>query len=105
MALRSWKRVQKGSLIGIAGISMPVAGSWLDVDDVAVLMSSGRAWATWPGKPVLTKEGTVAKLPGSSKTHFVNILKWRDRGTPQRWSQAVIDLVKAADPAAFDGAP
>jgi hypothetical protein len=106
LKLRGWKRVTKGSLIGFANITLPIGDADLEVDDLPLLISSnGKAWATWPGKPVLTKEGTVAKLPGSSKPQYVAILRWRDRETSERFSQALVALVKAADPGAFERQP
>lgn len=104
MQLRSWKRIEKpgSALLGLAGIALPVGGSWLEIDDLPVLTTNGKIWAAWPGKPVLTREGTVAKFPGTSKIHYVNVLRWRDRDTSTRFSQAVVDLVRAADPSAFE---
>jgi hypothetical protein len=102
MTLRKWKRIRKGALIGVAGIALPFGGSWLDVDEVQVLMTSGKAWAAWPGKPVV-KDGHVARLPGSSKPQYVNILHWRDPEIGKRFSEAVVELARQADPEAFDG--
>jgi hypothetical protein len=103
MRLRSWKRIEKpgSSLVGLAGIALPVGGTWLEIDDLPVLITNGKAWTTWPAKPVITKGGTVAKLPGTSKVQYVNILRWGDRETSQRFSQAVVDLVRQRDPQAF----
>jgi hypothetical protein len=102
MTLRKWKRIQKGNLIGVAGIALPFGGTWLDVDDVSVCVTNGKVWAAWPGKPVV-KDGQVARLPGSSKLQYVNILHWRDPEIGKRFSVAVIELVRAADPETFDG--
>jgi hypothetical protein len=63
MVLRAWKPVRKGALIGFAAISLP---SGLEIDDVPVLISGGRAWAALPARPVITNDGRVAKLPGTS---------------------------------------
>jgi hypothetical protein len=65
MTLRKWKRIQKGALIGVAGIALPFGGSWLDLDDVPILMTKGKAWATWQGKPVVAQDGRIARLPGT----------------------------------------
>jgi hypothetical protein len=73
------------------------------VDDLPVLMTGGKAWAAWPAKPVLTKEGHVASIPGTSKIRYVSILRWADRETSQRFSQRVVELVRQRDPEAFDG--
>jgi hypothetical protein len=104
MRLRSWKRVGKpgSALIGVARIALPYKGDWLEIDDLPVLMTSGKAWAAWPGKPLLTKEGAVARIPGTGKVHYIAILRWGKRETAARFSQAVVDLVRQRDPGAFE---
>jgi hypothetical protein len=49
MRLRGWKRVAKGSLIGFANITLPIGGADLEVEDIPVLTTNGKLWATWPG--------------------------------------------------------
>jgi hypothetical protein len=108
MQLRSWKRIDKAgsAVVGFAGIALPYRGGWLVVDDLPVLMTNGKVWAAWPGKPLLTREGAVARLPGTRKVHYVNILLWEGDGVSARFSQAVVDLVRQRDPGAFEpGAP
>jgi hypothetical protein len=99
MTLRSWKRISKGALVGFAAISLP---NGLEIDDVPVLVSAGKPWASMPAKPVITKEGTVARLPGSSKLQYVSIVRWRDRELSQGFSRRVVDLVRERDPDAFE---
>jgi hypothetical protein len=105
LKLRSWKRVDKGSLIGFACISLRFGEDWLDIDDLPVLMTAGKAWASFPAKPILNKEGYHAKLPGSLKGQYVNILRWQESGVSTRFSRAVIRLVRDADPLAFGELP
>jgi hypothetical protein len=104
MQLRSWKRIDKAGspVIGFAGIALPVGGGWLEVDDLPVLTTSGKTWAAWPAKPLITREGQLARLPGTSKVHYVNILRWSKRETATRFSQAVVELVRQRDPSAFE---
>jgi hypothetical protein len=104
MQLRSWKRIDKAgsALVGVAGIALPYKGGWLVVDDLPILMTNGKAWATWPAKPVITKEGLVARIPGTGKIHYVNILHWEGRGISTRFSQAIVELVQLRDPGAFE---
>jgi len=103
LRLRSWKRADKpgSSLVGFAGIELPFRGSVLKVDDLPVCVSHGKAWAAWPARPVVTKDGVVSKIPGTGKTRYVNILRWSDRDISQRFSDAVVALVRAHDPEAF----
>jgi hypothetical protein len=106
MMLRSWKRIDPrkpgSSLVGFASIALPIGPTFLDVDELPILETNGIAWAAWPARPVITEDGRVATLPGSSKRHYVSLIRWRDRATSQRFSHAVVELVKAADPSAFD---
>jgi hypothetical protein len=102
--LRSWKRIDKAgsALVGVARIALPYKGDWLEIDDLPVLTTNGKAWAAWPGKPLLTKEGTVARIPATGKVHYVAILRWGKRETATRFSQAVVELVRQRDPGAFE---
>jgi hypothetical protein len=103
LTLRAWKCVDKpgSALVGFANVSLSFAGTWLDIDDCPVLISSGKAWATWPGRPIVTPEGNLARIPGTSKARYVSVLRWRDRDISTRFSQAVIALARTADPEAF----
>jgi hypothetical protein len=90
------------ALVGVAGVALPYKGGWLIVDDLPVLMVNGKAWATWPAKPLLTKEGSVARIPGTGKVKYVNILHWEGPGVAARFSQTVVGLVRQRDPSAFE---
>jgi hypothetical protein len=99
MVLRRWRPMRRNPLVGFADITLPIG---LQIDDVAVLTSHGKAWTTLPARPVITADGRVAKLPGSSKTQYVAFLRWRDRAQNDAFSQRVVELVRAIDPGAFD---
>jgi hypothetical protein len=98
MTLRSWRPIRKGALIGFAAISLPVG---LEIDDVPVLVSGGKAWATLPARPIITADGRVAKLPGTGKPQFITFLRWRDRQLSAAFSQRVVALVREHHPEAF----
>jgi hypothetical protein len=105
LRLRIWKRAPEkpgSSLVGFANFTLTIGAAWLEIDDLPVLRTQGRAWAAWPAKPTVTREGTVARIPGTSKIRYVSILRWADRETSQRFSQAVVELVRQRDPGAFD---
>ena len=99
MTLRSWKPVRKGSLIGFAGVDLPIG---LQIDDIVVMAAGSTIWATLPARPVLTTDGRVARLPGSSKPHYVSILRWRDRKLSAAFSRRVVELVREQHPDAFE---
>jgi hypothetical protein len=95
MILRTWKPVRKGSLIGFAGIALP---NGLEIDDIPVLITNGKVWATLPARPVITSDGRVARLPGSSKNQYVNFLRWRDRALSTAFSERVVELIRRQHP-------
>jgi hypothetical protein len=73
-----------------------------------VLITNGKVWATLPARPVITSDGRVARLPGSSKNHYVNFLRWRDRALSTAFSERVVELIRRQHPAferAAEGAP
>ena len=87
--------MRKGSLIGFAAISLP---SGLEIDDIPLLMTNGKAWATLPARPVISSDGRVVKIPGTSKNQYVSFLRWRDRALSTAFSQRVVELVRQAHP-------
>jgi hypothetical protein len=101
MVLRKWRPLRKGALIGFANITLP-APICLEIDDIAVLEADGKAWVSLPARPVIGEDCRVAKLPGSGKTHYVSNLRWGNPRLATAFSQRVVELVRAADPGAFD---
>jgi hypothetical protein len=97
MRLVSFKLVGKGALIGFANIELP---NGLKIDDCPVLTSHGKVWATFPAKPQLGKDGRQIVVDG--KKQFAAILAWPDRATADRWSDAVVALVRAKHPEALN---
>lgn len=97
MRLVSWKAVVKGSLRGFATVELPIG---LKILDCPVLVSSGKAWATLPSKPVLDAEGRHAKPDG--KAQYVPVLEWRSRELSDRFSAAVVGPIRAQHPEDLD---
>jgi len=98
MTLRGWKSIRKGSRVGLASISLPIG---LQIDDVPVFATKGKIWANLPARPVITSDGTIAKVPGTGKTQYASFLRWRDRALNEAFSRAVVELVQRMDPEAF----
>lgn len=97
MRLISFKPLVKGALRGFAGIELPIG---LVIEDCPVLVGRDGAWATLPSKPVLDREGRQTKSGG--KPQYAAILKWRDRALSDRFSQAVVELVRQHRAGALD---
>lgn len=98
MRLVFWKPLTKNSLRGFATVELPIG---LKVSDVPVLVSNGKAWASLPSKPQVDKDG-LHKRDANGKPAYTAILEWRDRGLADRFSAAVVDLVRASHPDALD---
>jgi hypothetical protein len=97
MTLEAFKPVIKGSLRGFATVKLP---SGLLVADVVVCCSHGKSWASLPSKPMLDRDGRQVEVEGKKK--YLPILSWSDRATADRWSDAVVMLVRQAHPGALD---
>jgi hypothetical protein len=98
MRLVSFKPLAKGALRGFAHLELP---NGLRITDCPVLTSNGKAWATLPSKPVLDREGRHVEVSG--KKQYASILEWRDRDLSDRFSSAVVELVRAKHSDALDG--
>ncbi len=99
MRLISFKPLPKGALRGFATVELPIG---LVMHDVCVLIGKNGPWASLPAKPVLDREGRHVK-PDGVKGQYAAILEWRDRATADKFSAAVVDMVRAAYPDALDG--
>lgn len=97
LILREWRPMARNTLIGsFADISLPIG---LEIDDVAVHVSHGRAWVSLPGRPVLDADGQHVG-PGGKK-RWATLLRWSDRAIAARFGEVVIELVHAMDPDAL----
>jgi hypothetical protein len=102
LALVAWRPVVKGALRGFAAIELPIG---LKIHDVPVLVSNGKPWASLPSKPQIDRDGRQ-KTDANGKAAFAPVLEWRSREISERFSKAVVALVRAAHPDDLDdGAP
>jgi hypothetical protein len=90
----------KGALRGFVSIELPLG---LTISDCPVLVSGGKAWVSLPSKPQLNGDGTPRR-DADGKVLYVPILRWRQRDLANRFSDAVVALVRAEHPGALDGA-
>ena len=91
MRLLSWKPMRKGTLRGFATVELP---NGLTISDISVHLSHGKSWASLPSRPQLNSDGT-ARRDDAGKIAYAPVLKWRDRGLADRFSDAVVQAVEA----------
>jgi hypothetical protein len=101
MRLLSWKVVRKGSLFGFATVMLPIG---LKLVDCPVLISDGKAWATLPSKPQVDKDGHQ-KTGADGRPAYSPVIEWRDRALADRFSAALVALVRAEHAADLEGVP
>jgi hypothetical protein len=97
LRLLSFRPMVKGALRGFATIELPIG---LRVRDVPILVGRNGAWANLPAKPLL--ENGQQKLDANNKPAYVAVLEWADRDLSDRFSEAVVRLVREKHPKALD---
>jgi hypothetical protein len=83
---------------GFATVELPIG---LVIGDIAVCIAHGCPWVSLPARPILDRDG-AAMRDAAGKIRYAPILRWRDRALGDRWSDAVVELVRGHDPGALD---
>jgi hypothetical protein len=96
MQLLKWTPQRKNALRGFADVRLR---NGLVIYACPVLFSHGKAWATFPSKPQIGRDGLAIKIDG--KQQYTKVMEWRDRTTAERFSERVVELVREHDPSAF----
>jgi hypothetical protein len=103
IALVAWpprRPLVKGAPRGFATVLLP---NGLQIADVAIFETCGKAWASPPSKPVVGKDGQL-KIGPNGRPDYTVIPQWKNRELVDGFSAAVVDAVRAAYPEALDGA-
>jgi hypothetical protein len=102
VALLEFRPFVRGTLRGFCKIRI---GKSLVINDVSVHTSHGKHWASLPGKPLLSGDGTALR-DAEGKIRYVPMLEWSSRDARDAFSAAVVEAVRAEHPGAFaEGAP
>jgi hypothetical protein len=104
LRLISGKPIVKGSLRFVGKVGLPFGSGELEIADVMVFTSHGKSWANLPSKPVLDQDG-VHMTDENGKKMYAPLLVWSSKELRDRFSGAVIELVRAQYPDALDPAP
>lgn len=92
LRLVSWKPLAKGSLRGFATVELPIG---LKLIDCPVYVGKNGGWASLPSKPQLDRDGR-RKTDINGHPAYSAVLEWRSRELADRWSAAVVALVRQA---------
>lgn len=95
--IHDWNPLRKGSLLGFARIELP---SGMILHDVTILNGDRGPWASPPSKPMINREGAVV-TDGNGKTRYTPIIEFASKEIRQRFSDAVIDGLRASHPEAI----
>jgi hypothetical protein len=99
LELLEFRSLIKGALVGFASVSLPIG---LEISDIPVLVSHGKAWASMPSKPQLGQDG-MPRRGADNKILYSPILRWRNADLKNRFSDAVVALVREKHPNALAG--
>jgi hypothetical protein len=92
-----WKPLVRNTLRGFATIKL---GAALKISDVTVHRhESGKAWASFPSKPIINADGTIKK-GDNGKAIYQPILEWDSKASADRFSEAVLAAIEEAHPGA-----
>jgi hypothetical protein len=99
ITLRSLRPLKKNTPRGFCTVSF--GALWI-IDCTIHVHANGRAWVGLPGKPVLDEAARHKREP-NGKWVYVPMAEWRDRDASDRFSAAVLEILKQKYPHALDG--
>jgi hypothetical protein len=88
--------LRKNALRGFCDIELPIG---MRIFGCPVLVSRGRAFATFPGQPLLDRAGHHVQIDG--KGQFTKIMEWNSRDLSDAFSKALVALVREQYPDAL----
>jgi hypothetical protein len=100
MQLLEWSAFRKNTLHGFAVVELP---SGLVIRDVSIHEKAGKWWVGLPARPQIGQDDKVIRNH-SGKVQYAATLGWKDRDLADRFSAAVVELVRAEHPGDLDGA-
>jgi hypothetical protein len=95
--LKEWKPMERNALRGFATVEF---ASGLVINDVSVLVTDGKPWASPPSKPMLNRDGQALK-DKNGKIRYQPIIEFANKAARDRWSDAVVGVVQRAHPEAL----
>jgi DNA-binding cell septation regulator SpoVG len=97
LKILAWHPTPRNSLLGFARVALP---SGMIVHDVTILKGEHGPWASPPSKPMVSRDGTVMK-DDAGKVRYTPIIEFTSKEIRTRWSNSVIEAMRAAHPEVF----
>ncbi len=97
LKILDWREMRRNSLLGFAKVEFP---SGMVISDVTILQSERGPWASPPSKPMLSRDGAAMK-DDAGKLRYVPIIEFTSKDIRNKWSDAVIEAMRAAHPEVF----
>jgi hypothetical protein len=94
LRLISWQPFREGPPRGFAVIELP---NGLRIHDAPIRTGTKGLWAGLLAKPEIDRKGR-RKIDINGKPVYAPVLQWRNRELSDRFSQAVVALVRQAHP-------
>jgi hypothetical protein len=94
-----WRPLRRNTLLGFCKAEFP---SGVIISDITVLTSPRGPWASPPSKPMLNRDGVTVKDDATGKVRYVPIVEFKSAEIRHRWSDVVIQAMRAAHPGAFE---
>jgi len=88
--LRDFRPVCRNTLRGFAVVEVPPG---LVIENVSLHKKGDRIWVSLPARPLLDAEGRHM-IDADGKKRYAPLLNWTSRELADRFSRAVIDLVR-----------
>jgi hypothetical protein len=98
LKLRSWRRIGKGRLVGIATVDL---ADWLEISGITVFQSADDGLRAEMPDRCQVRNNQLA-LAGDGRPLRERPIVWRSRALRDRFSQQVLDLIRERFPGDLD---
>jgi hypothetical protein len=95
--ITDFRSIRAGALIGFADVTLP---SGMILHRCSIFAKDDKVWAAPPSKQAIGRDGTVQRS-ADGKTRYEPTVSFKDRWTQERWSNAVIEVLRAEHPEVF----
>ena len=97
MTVENFKAISAGAMRGFCDVTLP---SGMVLHRCSIFAKDGKAWASPPSKQIIGRDGAVQKT-AEGKARYEPAVSFVDRATGDRWSAAVIEALRVAQPDAL----